>query len=165
MAQQEQPQSTFWQKVRGIGATVARKTTGLVSGVSSGIRSSMRGLHGAPSAAEVAAKRASAMSGMDRSSLLEVDFDTGDMVAYKINPAGQKSVEARGPTFEALKQNYLRQEPFCGTPGRPGPTNLRSNGTQRHKVESSIVRGKYNCKGGKSRKGRSRRNDRKTRRN
>ena len=110
------------------------------------------------------------MAGMNNTSLLEVDFDTGLMMAFKINPAGQKSVMAVGTDIKSLIADYKRKEPACtaanGSTSRPGAHSFSNPDflIPKRLVTSSIT-GKKNCKGGKSRRGFSRRNNRKTRRN
>jgi hypothetical protein len=71
----------------------------------------------APSKLSVAKRRADAMLGLNHTSLLEVDFDRGVMMAFKINPDGKKSIMAEGKSFEELLADYNNQEPKCTTSG------------------------------------------------
>lgn len=123
-------------------ASLSRKITGVTMRATESMRKGVDQYHGAPTAASISYRRSNAMLGLNQTSLLEIDFNTGEMIAYKINLNGQKSVEVRGRNFEELVNNYNTLEPIC-------QEEVRYNGTARRRIQSSIVPGKTVCKGGR----------------
>lgn len=142
MSNPPQPQRTWFQAAKNVATSASRKLTGVTMRATQSIAKGVEQYHGAPTAASIAYRRSNAMLGLNQTSLLEVDFNTGEMIAYKINLNGQKSVEVRGKSFEELINNYNQLEPIC-------QGEVRYNGTARRRIQSSIVPGKTTCKGGR----------------